>query len=108
MKRTQAFSRSPSPEELPAVEGLLKSVNLLIQHAVRLGVEAALDGRLAQKVNNTRPMSPRNVARMAKVADKDVYDALKNGTLKGQRSAKGRWTITREDATIWETTIKRC
>lgn len=97
-----------SPEVLSAAEGFLKSFLLLLQIGARLGAEAALDGRLAQKVNDTRPMSPRGVARLAKVADKDAYDALKNGTLKGLRSAKGRWTITREDAAAWAKTIKRC
>jgi hypothetical protein len=80
----------------------------LVVQVVRDAAATLAQEKLQQAMSNTRPLSPRDVARMAKVADKDVYDALKAGELKGMRSERGRWSITRDEAITWAKSIKRC
>ena len=53
-------------------------------------------------------VTPRQVARAAKVADGDVYEALKTGRLKGERGKNAEWRIDKVDAMAWIKGIKRC
>lgn len=53
-----------------------------------------------RRVEAEARLSPTEVARLLRVRTKVVYDALRAGSLRGERRAD-RWFIRREDADTW-------
>jgi hypothetical protein len=64
-------------------------------------ITAALDRYQRTQVNDACILSPRQVARMAKIRDVRVYAAVEAGQLAAARDEGGRYHITVEDAKAW-------
>lgn len=64
-------------------------------------VSQALDGQHRARMGTMAVLSPRQVARMAKIRDEGVYSAIECGTLEVTRDQAGRFRISMKKARAW-------
>jgi len=67
----------------------------------------AIDTFRRTSIADTAMLSPRQVARVAKICDLRVYQDIKNGRLAHVRSASGRFHIKPEDARNWILSLEK-
>lgn len=72
-----------------------------LERLIRRTVERTLDARVQQRIADAEILTPKKVARLLRVADKTVYEALASGVLKGHQDDHGRWRVPIDRAREW-------
>ncbi len=72
-----------------------------LEDVIARAVTSALQGFRSERATPALILSPRQIARMAKIRDERVYDAITSGRLKASQDAAGRYRISAADANEW-------